>query len=283
MSKLNAATIDLEDWYHGIEQPFESWSQFSERVDVGTDVLLAILEESNTKATFFVLGWLAEQRPDLVRRIAEAGHEIASHGYDHKKLYDSNPSELRQALERAKKATEDIIGQAVVGHRAPYFTLTKKSLWAIDILAELGFRYDASIYPGENWRYGIPNTPDKLYELGDTGIVEFPVSTFELFQGRRVGIGGAYFRILPLWFTNRAVKERINNGQTTNFYLHPWEFDPKHPLVRFRYKAMLTHYFNLGSTAPRFRKLIQSHSFDTMQSVIEQQSKQADFERVYLK
>lgn len=268
MPSKNAVTIDLEDWYQGIEQPYDSWGRFTERIDIGTDVLLAILEETQTRATFFVLGWLADHRPDLIRKIADAGHEIASHGYDHEKLYDTNPQELREALGRAKKATEDVIGKAVLGHRAPFFSLTRRSLWAIDVIAELGFEYDASVYPGQNWRYGIPDTPEDLYQLGDTGIIEFPASLFPLWKGRRVGIGGAYFRILPYAFTHRAVQERVAQGQITNFYLHPWEFDPWHPLVRFRWKAMLTHYFNLFSTAPRFRTLMQQHDFRPMGEII---------------
>jgi len=268
MLSKNAVTIDLEDWYQGIEQPYDSWSRFDERIDIGTDIVLSILDETNTRATFFVLGWLADQRPDLIRRVADEGHEIASHGYDHEKLYDTTPEALREALGRAKKVTEDVIGKAVPGHRAPFFSLTRRSLWAIDLIAELGFEYDASIYPGENWRYGIPNTPEDLYELGDTGVIEFPASLFPVWNGRRVGIGGAYFRILPYFLTHRAVQERTAAGKITNFYLHPWEFDPWHPLARFRWKAMLTHYFNLFSTAPRFRKLMQQNEFRPMGEII---------------
>lgn len=283
MTTYNAVTIDLEDWYQGIEQPFSSWGRFEERIFIGTDRVLEILAETNTRATFFVLGWLAEKHPALIRRIAEAGHEIGTHGYDHEKLYDITPQALRRDLSRAKAATEDVIGAAVTGHRAPFFSLTTRSLWAVDILAELGLHYDSSVYPGANWRYGIPDTPDTLYHLGDTGIVEFPASAFPLVGGRKAGIGGAYFRILPLAITQKAIKARMKAGQTTSFYLHPWEFDPKHPLVRFRWKAMATHYFNLGATAGRFRRLLNALSFAPMGDVIEQvQAQSQTLPRIHL-
>lgn len=278
---LNAVTIDLEDWYQGIEQPFDTWNRFEERIHMGTDKLLAILDQTGTKATFFVLGWLAEKHPGLIERIAREGHEIASHGYDHEKLYNTTPPALHEVLKRAKKATEDAIGKPIFGHRAPYFSLTRQSLWAVDILAELGFTFDSSVYPGTNWRYGIPCSPDALYRLGDTGIVEFPVSTFALL-GRKVGIGGAYFRILPLFLTRGGVRQRMANGQPTSFYLHPWEFDPQHPWVRFRWKAMATHYFNLRMTAPRFERLLRSDSFTTMSAVIAAACATGDLPRVEL-
>ncbi len=268
MHTLKAVTIDFEDWYQGIEQPLETWDRFEERIQASAAKVLAILDETDTLATFFVLGWIAERYPSLVRDIAEAGHEIASHGYDHEKLYETNADTFRKQLDRAKKATEDAAGRPVTGHRAPYFTITLKSLWAVDILQELGFLFDASIYPGYNWRYGIPDTPDTLYMLNETNVVEFPVSTFGIPGGRRAGIGGAYFRILPLFMTRQALRQRDAMGLVSNLYLHPWEFDPGHPLVRFPWKAMATHYFNLWATARRFRRLLSEERFTTMGAVI---------------
>jgi polysaccharide deacetylase family protein (PEP-CTERM system associated) len=265
---LNALTIDLEDWYQGIEQPFKRWGDFQERLHIGTDRLLEILDQTDTKATFFALGWLAEKYPSLMRRLAESGHEIASHGYDHEKLYNSSPDRLRQVLGRAKMATEDAVGLPVYGHRAPYFSLTQNSLWAIEILAELGFKYDSSVYSGVTWRYGIPGSPETPYLLGQTNIVEIPVSTFQ-FLNRRVGIGGAYFRILPLRCTRNAVRQLNAKGKSAVMYLHPWEFDPKHPFVRFPWKAMATHYFNLRSTAPRLSSLLRTETFASMADLLD--------------
>lgn len=277
----NAVTVDLEDWYQGIEQPFDAWDRFEERIHVGTDVLLEILDETGSKATFFVLGWLAEKHPALMRRIAGQGHEIATHGYDHAKLYDITPGAFRRMLERAKKATEDATGQPVTGHRAPYFSLTRRSLWAVDTLAELGFAFDSSVYPGANWRYGIPGSPEEPYLLGETGIVEFPVCTTSL-GVRKVGIGGAYFRLLPLWVTQNGIRRLNAGGRAAMIYVHPWEFDPHHPVQRFRWRAMATHYANLRTTARRFRRLLDADRFTTMSAVIEQARAQAELPCLHL-
>jgi polysaccharide deacetylase family protein (PEP-CTERM system associated) len=268
---LNAVTIDLEDWYQGIEQPFETWGRFTDRLHIGTDVLLDILNQTGTHATFFVLGWVAEKHPALIRRIAAQGHEIASHGYDHVKLYHTTPEALRAALARAKHAAEDAAGAAVTGHRAPYFSLTRASLWALDVLAELGFHYDCSVYPGTNYRYGIPGTPRQIYRLAQPPLVEFPVSMLSL-RGRWFGIGGAYFRILPYAFTRAGIQAIQAEGKPAMFYLHPWEFDPRHPLVRFRWRSMLTHYFNLRATAPRFARLLRDFRFGTVSAVLAEQT-----------
>ncbi len=278
---INAVTVDLEDWYQGIEQPYATWASFEQRIDIGTGVLLDILSETSTQATFFVLGWLAEQRPDLIRRIASQGHQIGTHGYDHEKLYHLTPDAFRQRLDRAKKATEDAAGLPVASHRAPYFSLTRRSLWAIDTLAELGFAIDSSVYPGSNWRYGIPGSPEGLYELGDTGIVEFPVSTFSL-GVRKVGIGGAYFRILPLWITQHGIRQVNARQRPAMIYVHPWEFDPRHPVVRFRWRAMATHYFNLDATARRFRKLLSTGRFTSLGGVISHWQAQGSLPRLTL-
>ncbi len=267
---LNAVTIDLEDWYQGIEQPFVAWGRFTDRLHIGTDTLLNILDQTGARATFFVLGWVAEQHPALIRRLAEQGHEIASHGYDHEKLYHTTPDALRVALARAKRATEDAAGAAVLGHRAPFFSLTRASLWALDVLAELGFTYDCSVYPGSNWRYGIPGTPELIYRVEGTPLTEFPVSILAL-SGRKLGIGGAYFRILPYPVTSNGVRALNAAGRPAMFYLHPWEFDPRHPLVRFRWRAMLTHYFNLSATAPRFARLLRDFRFGTVSAVLQAQ------------
>jgi polysaccharide deacetylase family protein (PEP-CTERM system associated) len=267
---LNALTIDLEDWYQGIEQPFATWGRFADRLHVGTDVLLNILDQTTTKATFFVLGWVAEKQPALIRRLAERGHEIASHGYDHEKLYHTTPDALREALAHAKRATEDACGAAIIGHRAPFFSLTRASLWALDVLADLGFTYDCSVYPGSNWRYGIPGSPEHIYRVEHKPLTEFPVSTLT-FSGRKLGIGGAYFRILPYRVTSGGVRALNAAGKPAMFYLHPWEFDPRHPLVRFRWRAMLTHYVNLSATAPRFARLLRDFRFGTVSAVLQAQ------------
>lgn len=268
MTIPNAVTVDLEDWYQGIEQPFESWPRFEDRLRVGLDRVLEILDQSGAKATFFVLGWISEKHPEVIRQIAGLGHEIGSHGYNHEKVYDMTPESFVSFLERAKKVTEDACGRPVLGHRAPYWSVTRRSLWAFEGLSKLGFTFDSSVYPGSNWRYGIPGSPERPYLVGDTGLTEFPASVFK-FGSRRIGLGGAYFRIVPLAVTLAGIRSINARYGPAMFYTHPWEFDPSHPLVRFRWRAMATHYFNLRSTAPRFKRMLGSGRFDTMSVTLE--------------
>jgi len=281
MTIPNAITVDLEDWYQGIEQPFETWGRFEDRLHVGLDRLLDILDQSKVKATFFVLGWISEKHPEIIRQIAGLGHEIGSHGYNHEKLYDMTPDSFVSFLDRAKKATEDATGQPVLGHRAPYWTLTRRSLWAVEGLRKLGFTFDSSVYPDANWRYGIPGSPDRPYLLGDTGLIEFPASVFR-FGPRRIGLGGAYFRIVPLSFTMAGIREINAQYGPAMFYIHPWEFDPGHPFVRFRWRAMATHYFNLRATAPRFKRMLSLASFGTISATLAGLQAQAPFPKVIL-
>ena len=257
-------SIDLEDWYHGIELDSADWPRFERRIRIGADALLRLLRHANVKATYFVLGIVAEEHPDLVAQIAEAGHEVGTHGMFHQKVYDMSPKLFAARLKRSIEAIERATGARPKGYRAPYFTITRRSLWALPILKDLGIQYDASIFPGTNWRYGIEGAPDEPFllegeGLGD-GLVEFPVST-GVVMGKQLGVGGAYFRILPYRLTKGFIRARRAAGKCTGFYVHPWELDPRHPVLRFRWKAMATHYFGLGFTLPRLRKLLEDFSF----------------------
>ena len=248
-------SIDVEDWYMGLDLPGASWDNRERRLHLGLDLILSLLEEHRVRGTFFILGAVAEIHTEAVRAIAAAGHEIASHGYSHTMVYRLSPDAFRDEIVRTDRLLADIAGVKPVGFRAPYFSITEKSLWALDILAENGYRYDASIYPGYNYRYGIPDAPDALHRLEETGLVEIPVSVMEV-TGRRIGIGGAYFRLLPLWMTLRGIRRRNAAGKESVLYLHPWEFDPGHPRVRLPTLPRITHYTHLSRTAPRFQKLL---------------------------
>jgi polysaccharide deacetylase family protein (PEP-CTERM system associated) len=256
---INFLSFDVEDWYQGIEMPLATWGRFSPRLERGLERILALLDQAGVRGTFFVLGYAAERHPDLVRRIAGAGHEIGTHGYAHEKIYDLDPERFRADLRRSLAAIQEATGSPVIGHRAPFFSITRRSLWALDVLAEEGLRYDASIYPGSNYRYGIPGYPDDI-RLLPGGLVECPVSTFA-FLGRRAGIGGAYLRLLPRAFTAGAIRAANRRGRPVGLYLHPWELDPDHPRVRFRRRAMLTHYANLVTTEPKLRRLVTEFRF----------------------
>lgn len=264
---MNAFSVDLEDWYQGIELPFSSWSQHPERIRKGLDPLLELLHKHDTKATFFTLGWIGEKYPDLIRQISDAGHEMASHGYSHEKVYDLTPDAFRDEIRRTKKILEDISGTPVVAFRAPFFSITNRSLWALDILKEEGYAIDCSISPVKTWRYGISTTPDEIFTIKENGLTEFPVSTFKLLH-KSLGIGGAYFRLFPYLLTSNGLKQRTKLGKVNMFYIHPWEYDPHHPVVDMERKAKITHYTRLNKTIPFTDKLLGQFKFDTVSNVV---------------
>jgi polysaccharide deacetylase family protein (PEP-CTERM system associated) len=266
----NALTIDFEDWYQGLEIPYNQWGQYEDRIVAVGRRLLELLDETKTRATFFVLGYVAEQHPEIVREIAAAGHEIGTHGYSHTLIYQQTPELFRQELSRAVHGLEDLSGKKVLGHRAPFFSITQKSLWALEILSELGIRYDSSIFPVVNYRYGIADAPRWPYEIavGENTLTEFPISTWQMW-GRNVPIaGGAYFRIYPYALTRRALQSINRQGRPVTFYLHPWEIDPHHPRIPLPRRIALTHYFNLGATEGRLRRLLRDFKFAPMKEVL---------------
>lgn len=264
---MNAFSVDLEDWYQGIELPFDSWSKHTERIRHGLDPLLELLDKHNTKGTFFTLGWIGEKYPELIKQITDAGHEMASHGYSHEKVYDLTPDAFREEISKTKKILEDISGAEVTSFRAPFFSVTNKSLWALDVLKEEGYTIDCSISPVKTWRYGISTTPDEIFTIKENGLTEFPVSTFKLLT-KNLGIGGAYFRLFPYMLTSRGLKQRTKEGKVNMFYIHPWEYDPDHPVVDMERKAKITHYTRLSKTIPFTDKLLGQFEFDTVSNVV---------------
>mgnify|MGYP002632301185 FL=1 len=272
---MNAFSVDLEDWYQGIELPFDSWSQHTNRIRKGVDPLLELLDKHNTKATFFTLGWIGEKYPELIKQITDAGHEMASHGYSHEKVYDLTPEAFREEISKTKKILEDISGTEVTSFRAPFFSVTNKSLWALDILKEEGYSIDCSISPVKTWRYGISTTPDEIFTIKENGLTEFPVSTFKLLT-KNLGIGGAYFRLFPYMLTSNGLRQRTKEGKVNMFYIHPWEYDPHHPVVDMERKAKITHYTRLSKTIPFTDKLLGQFKFDTVSNVVKQYKEQRE-------
>jgi polysaccharide deacetylase family protein (PEP-CTERM system associated) len=266
----NALTIDFEDWYQGLEIPYSEWDKYENRIEFAGDKLLQILDDEKAKATFFMLGYASEKFPALVKKIKDAGHEIGTHGFSHTLIYKQTPELYREEMTRAISFLEDTTGEKVLGHRAPYFSITKDSLWALDILGELGIKYDSSIFPVLNYRYGIAGAPRFPYEIKGENFTmqEFPVSTLQLPKITLPISGGAYFRIYPYQLTKQALKAVNRSGQPVTFYLHPWELDPKHPRIDLPRRIALTHYFNLGSTERRFRKLLRDFKFAPMREVL---------------
>lgn len=266
---INALTVDFEDWYQGLEIPCKDWYKFEDRIDFIGRKLLRIFADANVKATFFVLGHLAEKHPSLIKEISDSGHEIGTHGYSHQFVYKQTPKLFRDELQRSVNFLRDTTGQEIIGHRAAYFSITKDSLWAIDILQENGIKYDSSIFPINNYRYGIADAPTLPYELiPNENFMEFPISTWTFFGKNLPASGGAYFRIFPYELTKYAFRKINSKGNPFVFYLHPWELDPSHPKISLPYIVTATHYFNLRATERRLNRLLNDFKFSSMKEVL---------------
>jgi polysaccharide deacetylase family protein (PEP-CTERM system associated) len=264
---INAFTVDLEDWYQGLEIGMESWNSFENRLAVGTQCLLELLSEADVKATFFVLGYAAEQAPDLVREIQRQGHEIATHGYSHQFVYKLGPQGFRADLMRSLEVLDRIVKGPFQGHRAPFFSITKEADWAFEILAECGVLYDSSVFPVHNYRYGIADAPRWFYQACP-GLLECPLPVYRTrFANIPLG-GGAYFRLFPYTFTRYGMRKINDAGHAAVFYLHPWELDPEQPRIRLPRRIALTHYHNLAGTRQRLRRLLAEFHFTTMQRML---------------
>jgi polysaccharide deacetylase family protein (PEP-CTERM system associated) len=275
--RINAFSVDVEDYFQvaalapAIAR--STWEQRESRVERNTDLLLDLLAESGIRGTFFVLGWIAERYPALIRRIAAANHEIASHGFSHRLIYTQSPAEFREETIRSKGLLEDLVGTAVVGYRAASFSITKRSLWALDVLIDAGFQYDSSVFPIVHDRYGIPGAaadPGPISAPSGRTLLEFPMSA-ATFYGVKVPVsGGGYFRLLPYWVT-RAGLRQINElyQRPFIFYLHPWEIDPAQPRVAVRWLSRLRHYTNLDICEQRLRHLLREFRFGTTLEVLQ--------------
>jgi len=272
---VNAMTIDVEDYFHvsvfdGIV-PRQQWDRFESRVCTNTERLLAIFDEAGVKATFFVLAWVAERFPELLQRIVAGGHELASHGYAHRLIYDQTRQAFRDDVRRAKRLIEDASGRAVVGYRAPSYSVTPRSLWALDVLLEEGYRYDSSIFPIRHDRYGIPLSARLPYQIDRRAgtLIEVPASTTRFGPFNLPVAGGGYFRLLPYWWTRWGIG-RVNRreGRPTVFYLHPWEIDPAQPRLRAGRLSRFRHYRNLDKAEGRLRALVREFRFDTVANLV---------------
>jgi polysaccharide deacetylase family protein (PEP-CTERM system associated) len=276
---LNALTIDVEDYFQvaAFDRYVQrnQWDSYTLRVEDNTRRILGMLDEFEIKATFFVLGWIAERCPALIKEIAGKGHEISCHGYGHELIYRIGPSAFRRDIHRAKQILEDLCGSKVNGYRAPSYSITKRSMWALDILIEEGFQYDSSIFPIYHDIYGIPGASrfPGILLCQNGSIREFPLTTLPIrlagWQYRLPIAGGGYLRILPVWPIKLGI-QKINReeGQPTVLYLHPWEVDPKQPRIKAGLKSRFRHYHNLHKTEEKFRYLLKSISYGTMAEVL---------------
>ena len=272
---VNAMSIDVEDYFHvsvfdGIV-PRSQWESMESRVCANTERLLDIFDEYEVRSTFFVLGWVGERHPELVRTISARGHEVASHGYAHRLVYDQTRAAFRDDVRRAKMLLEDACGRAVVGYRAPSYSITPRSLWALDVLIEEGYRYDSSIFPIRHDRYGIPVSDRRPYRIDRPAgsLIEVPGSTTQVGPLNLPVAGGGYFRILPYRWTRWGMA-RVNELELrpTVFYLHPWEIDPTQPRLKAGRLGRFRHYRNLENTEARLRQLLTDFQFDTVERLV---------------
>ncbi len=267
--KYNALSFDLEDWFcaYNLRIRMEDWDEQELRVVKNTRKILEILKKHDTRATFFVLGWIAERVSDLVHEIEQQGHEIATHGYSHTVLTEMSPGSFESDLEKALDVTGRCVSGPVLGYRAPSFTITKDTLWALDILAKHGIKYDSSIFPlGFHPDYGIPDAQLSIHRRGD--LVEVPMSCAEV-MGRRIPCGGGgYFRVFPYMVTKFLMRLCNRQGRPVIFYLHPWEMDPGQPRVKMPRSKAFRHYSNLGKTENRLNTLLKDFTFVPIKELI---------------
>ena len=272
---LNAFSVDLEEYFQvaNFDRYIDRrrWPELSSRAEAQTHRLLDLCDRTRTRATFFALGWVAERQPQLVREIAARGHEIACHGYGHELVYEIGPERFREDLKRARGVIEDAAGARVEGYRAPSFSITERSLWALEILAEEGFRFDSSIFPVRHHRYGIPDFPREPVRLalpsGRT-IVEFPLTTFAWGPLRFPVAGGGYLRLLPFALLRWGIGRLVAAGRPTVLYVHNWEIDAEQPRQRVPALVRWNHYHNLERVEERLGALLEKAQYSTLRDVI---------------
>jgi polysaccharide deacetylase family protein (PEP-CTERM system associated) len=273
---MNVMSVDVEDWFcvYNLSRliPYSDWDNCESRVERNTARLLEIFRRHEVEATFFVLGWVADRFPDLVREIERQGHEVATHGYSHRLLTFMEPEEFRADLQQSLDVLAKATSQEVRGFRAPSFSVTRKTLWAADIMKESGIRYDSSVFPVRfHPEYGIPDSELGPYQLTE-GVTELPMSVAEVF-GRKIPCsGGGYFRLYPYPLTRRLMRMCNEQGRPVIFYLHPWEADPGQPRVQgMPWGKHFRHYNNLEKTEERLERLLDDFSFTSARKLMAQQ------------
>lgn len=274
---INLLTVDVEDYFQveAFKQHVEraTWNDFPVRVEQNTSVILDLLARQNIKGTFFILGWVAEKYPGLVKKIHSQGHEVASHGYDHQLIYTQKPDEFLEETKKSKTLLEELIGVEVCGYRAATFSITRESLWALELLVEAGFKYDSSIYPGRHDRYGIPGSPTHPYIINTAGseLVEFPISVLPLGKTVLPVAGGGYFRLFPYWFSRWAYQKINAAAKPVMFYIHPWEVDPQQPKIEgINLATRFRHYVNLSRCEHKLNLLVDDFKFGRVCDLLDQ-------------
>ena len=271
---VNALSVDVEDWFqvYALERAVarDDWDALEHRVARNTEVVLELFGEAGVKGTFFTLGWVADRYPALMRRIVEAGHELASHGWDHQRVYNMEPEQFRTDVSVTKARLEDAAGVAVTGYRAPSFSFDERTPWAHEVLAEAGYSYSSSVAPLAHDHYGWPDAPRQLYRpIPGADFFELPV-TIARVLGRSFVTGGGYFRLLPNAVTENAIRRaNMGEGRPAVFYFHPWEIDPGQPRVpNTPLKSRLRHYTRLEAMTGKLARLVRRHAWDRVDRIV---------------
>lgn len=277
MGILNAISVDVEDWFHvslfrhHIKR--SEWNEQESTVVSNVCKILKLFSEYKIKATFFILGWVAERYPEIVIAIKEQGHEIASHGYGHQVIYEQTQAEFYNDVRRSIKILKDITGEKVRGYRAPSYSITRESLWAWEKLQDLGLVYDSSVFPIKHDLYGIADAPRFPFTVSVSGrgnLIEFPISTVQM-MGKNIPIaGGGYLRLYPFWFFKHGISRLNAEGKPAIIYFHPWEIDPQLPRITVGKLKRLRHYGNLALMENRIVNLLKSFRFGTVEQVLQQ-------------
>jgi len=273
---VNGFSVDVEDWYQVADfdavVAFADWDRYESRVGRNTDRILALLDEVGVKGTFFVLTWNAERHPEIVRRIAAAGHEVASHGYAHRLIYEQTPETFRADVSRAKATLEAITGTAVLGYRAPSFSVTGRSAWALAVLLECGYAYDSSVFPIRDALYGLPTAerfPHVIHRRDGRALWEFPITTTRL-AGRNLPLGGGgWLRVFPYRYMRWGMRRVNREGQPAVVFVHPWEVDPEQPRMRTAgRRGFSTHYVGLRGTEAKLHRVLRDFRFAPIREVL---------------
>jgi len=269
----NGLSFDIEDWFQveNLKKVIsrDRWESCELRVVQNTRKILGILERHQTQATFFVLGWVAERYPTLVKEIAAEGHEIASHGYGHELIYKLTPEVFYADIRRSREILESITGHPVIGYRAPSFSITTKSQWALEVLKKAGFLYDSSIFPTSfHNRYGFNGTSRLPFQFRN-GLAEIPLSIYPIAGANFPLAGGGYFRLFPYFYFQLFFRRMNKQGKPIVFYLHPWELDPEQPRMKVCLNYRFRHYVNLEKTENRLEKLLKDFSFVPLKVLVD--------------
>jgi polysaccharide deacetylase family protein (PEP-CTERM system associated) len=266
-SLKDVVSVDVEDYFHAEAMApvvqRSQWDKYTSRVEGNTQRLLDLFASHQVHATFFVVGWVAERSPSLIREIASGGHELACHSYWHRLIYKLDPKDFREDTQRAKDIIEQTAGVAIFGYRAPTYSIVASSLWALEILVELGFTYDSSIFPIHHDRYGIPSAPRAPFRIKTPAglLLEYPLTTFRIGNHSMPVAGGGYLRLLPQWYTRLGISRARREGLPIISYVHPWEIDPDQPRLPVTVTSRLRHYTNLSKTYERLSVMLREGTF----------------------